>query len=181
MEELLREFLPHAPQLGLYLAPDIPDTKLRAALSSFGEVLKEAPLALYDATRFGTGRSGALFGPAHFCFQNLIEAPQRVAYTDLIRIEPKKSLLGGRRLVLTINRARATFEHELDFSARADALPYIERFLKRALAVSSDAEAAALSGEQDDDVERAVQTLEMQQASLTDAQVARLRRLVGAA
>ena len=130
--------------------------------------------ALYDATRFGSARDGALFGPASFVFQNLVETPQRVAYVDLIRVWPDKKLLGGQKLRLAVNRARATFELEMDFAARADALPYVQRFLETALARGSDLEAARHA----DPVEEAVALLERESARLTEAQRLRLRGLV---
>ncbi len=174
LEATIQEFIPHAPQHGLYVEPDIPANKLRAAMGSYGEPLGgERVLALYDATRFGTGKSGALFTATAFCFQNLVETPQRVAYTDLIRVSAKKTLLGGRRLVLVINRARATFEFELDFDARAEALPYVERFLQHAIARSADEEA----GQTHDPLEEAISKLEAETDRLSEAQRERLRAL----
>lgn len=184
VETLVRERLPHAPQMGLYVAPDIPEAKLRAARSAYGSGLDEPALALYDATRFGTGRSGALFGAHRFCFQNLIETPQHVAYTDLVGIDTRKSLLGGRRLVLVINRARATFEHEMDFSARAEALPYVEAFLREALVhplAASPARRETGASAPAAGADEAIALLEQQAAVLTPEQRRRLERLLGRA
>ena len=175
MEAVLRELIPHAPQFGLYVAPDIPDGLLRAARKAFGDGFDEEIVALYDATRFGSAKDGALFGAASFVFQNLVETPQRVAYTDLIRVWPDKKLLGGQKLRLAVNRARATFELEMDFAARADALPYVQRFLETAIARSSDLEASRIA----DPVEDAVTLLEQRAGEMTDAQRARLRAILG--
>ena len=140
VEALVRQYLPHAPQLGLYVQPGIPGHLLRAAEDAFGAVLREPALALYDATRFGSAKDGALFGPTAFCFQNLVEAPQRIAYTELIRVWPEKKLLSGNALHLEVNRARALFSLKMDFAARADALPYVQRFFEAAIAESTEAE-----------------------------------------
>ena len=173
MEALLQELIPHAPHLGLYVAPAIPEGLERAARKAYGDGFAEATVALYDATRFGSGKSGALFGAHQFIFQNLVETPQQVAYSDLIRVGAEKTLLGGRKLKLSVNRARATFELEMDFSARTEALSYVQRFLETAIARGSDLEAAGAS----DPVERALSLLEQNAGRLTEAQRARLEAL----
>ena len=54
--DLIRERLPHAPQMGLYVTPDLPEKKVRAALSDYATAVEAAEvLALYDATLTGTG------------------------------------------------------------------------------------------------------------------------------
>ncbi len=174
MEALLQELLPHAPHLGLYVAPAIPEGLERAARKSYGDGFGEKVVALYDATRFGSAKSGALFGPRQFIFQNLVETPQQVAYADLIRIGSEKTLLGGRKLKLSVNRARATFELEMDFSARADALPYVQRFLETAIARGSDLEVMGSA----DPLDEAIAALERAAERLTDEQRTRLEKLL---
>ena len=54
--DLVRTYLPHAPGLGLWLAPEIPARKLQGALGDYARgVAPEDVLALYDATVFGSG------------------------------------------------------------------------------------------------------------------------------
>lgn len=54
IEALIRERMPHAPQMGLYVAPDLPDKKVRNALSDYAADVKQGEvLALYDATLRG--------------------------------------------------------------------------------------------------------------------------------
>ncbi len=184
MESTVRQYLPHAPQMGLYVAPGIPPKLLAAARKAFGGALGEDALALYDATRLGTARDGALFGATAFCFQNLIEAPQRVAYTSLIRVWPEKKLLSGASLHMEVNRARALFTLQMDFSARGDALPYVQRFLEAAIAHSTDRELEVEeTGEApaDASADAALDLLEKAAGAgtLTAAQQARLRLLAG--
>lgn len=177
MEALLRELLPHAPHLGLYVAPHLPADKVEAARRAYGSGFDEEVVALYDATRFGTAKDGALFGPRSFVIHNLIETPQRVAYVDLIRVWSEKKLLGGAKLRLQVNRAKATFELEMDFSARKEALPYVQRLLETIQARSVDQEVAAAA----DPVDDALDVLERESGRLSAAQRQRLKRLSGEA
>lgn len=135
MEELVRELIPHAPQWGLFVAPSIPADRLRGALTDYAhEVAPHEVLALYDATWMGTGRDGAVFLRDRFVFQNFdLEPTQTVRYEDLVGVELKRRLLGGRRIALQINRGRATFTLALDFSGKPQAAPYIARFLQEAM------------------------------------------------
>lgn len=135
MEALVRELLPHAPHMGLYVSPNVPEDKLRAALGDFASGWAPGDvLALYDATLLGGAKDGALFGAERFVFQNNdLEKPQVVRYVDVVRVEGKRKLLGGRKVVLDVNRGRSTFQVSMDFSGKPEAAEYVERFLKEAM------------------------------------------------
>ena len=47
MDALLRDYLPTAPDLGLYVAPDLPAAKLRAALPDYASLLPGATMPRY--------------------------------------------------------------------------------------------------------------------------------------
>ena len=139
MEALLREYLPHAPNLGLYVAPEIPKPKLSAALGDYAAKVQAGEvLALYDATRLGSGKDGALFLADRFVFQNNnLQTPQTVRYDDIVRVEAKRLLLGGRKVEVDINRGRATVTEALDFSGQPGAAEFVERFLREAMLASA--------------------------------------------
>lgn len=146
MKDLIQELIPHAPQMGLYVAPHIPADKRRNAIEDYGEGLaSEEVLALFDATLRGNAKDGALFAVDRFVFQNTdLEAPQTVRYRDLVGITEKRRLLGGRKVVLDVNRGRATFQLTLDFSGAAEAAGYVSRFLETAMHRSAEADMADL-------------------------------------
>lgn len=135
MKELIQELIPHAPQLGLYVAPQLPADKRRNALSDYGDAMTaEEVVALYDATLTGNAKDGALFAADRFIFQNTdLEAAQTVRYRDLVGVTSKRRLLGGRKVVLDVNRGRATFELTMDFSGSTEAAEYVVRFLTEAM------------------------------------------------
>lgn len=136
MEALLRELVPTAPDLGLYVSPDIPAPKLAAAIHDYAPTVEPAAvLALYDATRLGSAKDGALFLADHFVFQNNdLQAPRTVRYEDMVGVRSKKRLLGGREIEIDLNRGgRATITETLDFSAHAEGAAYVERFLHEAM------------------------------------------------
>ena len=135
MRTLIAELLPHAPRLGLHLAPEIPPDKLRTAIRDYArDVAPEDVLALYDATRLGSAKDGALFLADRFVFQNhALQDALSVRYEDVVRVEEKRQLLGGRRVEIDVNRGRATVAEALDFSAHADAAEYVARLLKEAM------------------------------------------------
>ena len=135
MRDLIRDLIPHAPELGLYVAPDIPADRLRNALRDYApDVAAEDVVALYDATLLRNAKDGAVFTNDRFVFQNNdLEAPQTVKYSDIISIEAAKKLLGGRRIQLGVNRGRATLELTIDFSGRPAAARYISEFLSDAM------------------------------------------------
>lgn len=139
MTDLLREYLPTAPDLGLYVVPDIPRAKLQAALGDYAREVDAADvLALYDATRLGSAKDGAVFLADRLVFQNNDLQPARVIrYADIVGVRSKRKLLGGRAVEIDLNRARATVTETLDFSGQPGAAEYVERFLQQALAIGA--------------------------------------------
>ena len=135
MTDLIREYLPTSPDDGLYVVPDIPEKKLRAAVRDYGEgVLPADVAALYDATRLGSAKDGALFLADRLVFQNTnLQAPRTVRYADIVRVERNKKLFGGVAVEMDVNEGRATVTHTLDFSGRPGAAEYVERFLDQAV------------------------------------------------
>lgn len=135
MEAKVRELIPHAPQLGLYLEPEIPSRKLERALKSYGEgVPRDDVVALYDATRLGTGGDGALFTSDRLAFQNNnLQARQVIAYRDIVGVRTRRRLLGGRYIEIDVNRGRATIPLRIDFSAKPDAAEFVSRLLHEAV------------------------------------------------
>lgn len=142
MRNLVQELIPNAPKMGLYTRPDIPSDKLRNALSDYAKsVHQEEVLALYDATLLGNAKDGAVFTADRLVFQNNnLEPAQTVRYEDIIHVDTRRKLLGGRQINLDVNRGRATVTLTLDFSAKAAAAEYVARFLQEALHRSVAAE-----------------------------------------
>ena len=138
MDTLLREYIPHAPSLGLYVAPEIPKAKLRAARHDYATgVQRDEVLALYDATRLGSGKDGALFLVDRLVFQNNnLQTPRTIRYDDIVRVDAKRKLLGGRKVEIDVNQGRATVTESIDFSGRPGAAEYVERFLREAMLAS---------------------------------------------
>jgi hypothetical protein len=67
-------------------------------------------------------------------FQNNdLEPAQTVRYEDVIHVDTRRKLLGGRKLDIDVNRGRATVTLTLDFSGKPDAAEYVARFLQEAL------------------------------------------------
>ena len=147
METLLRDRLPHAPQMGLFVAPNVPSARLDNARSDYaGEVGRDEVLALYDATLSGTGGDGAVFTGDRFVFQNNnLQATQTVRYADLVGVEVQSRWLGlgGKVVALTVNRGRATFELSMDFSGASEAASYVADFLDAAMVADIDFKPAA--------------------------------------
>ncbi|MGB3541364.1 hypothetical protein [Rubrivirga sp.] len=137
IDDLVREYLPTAPDLGLYVMPDVPASKLQAALSDYAPgVNPDDVLALYDATRLGSAKDGAVFLADKLVFQNNDLQPSRtIRYADIVGVASKRKLLGGRAVEIDLNRARATVTETLDFSGQPGAAEYVERFLQQVLAV----------------------------------------------
>ncbi len=135
MKDLVRELIPHAPQMGLYVVPDVPADKRRNALQDYAdEMTSDEVFALYDATLMGNAKDGALFAADRFVFQNSdLESAQTVRYRDLVGVTVKRRLLGGRKVQLDINRGRATFQLTMDFSGSTEAAEYVARFLEEAM------------------------------------------------
>lgn len=144
MKDLIQELIPHAPQMGLYVAPNVPDDRRRNALSDYGDEMRsDEVVALYDATLTGNAKDGALFAADRLVFQNTdLEAAQTVRYRDLVGINVKRRLLGGRKVVLDVNRGRATFQLTIDFSGSAEAAGHVARFLEEAMHRSARADMA---------------------------------------
>lgn len=147
MTDLIREYLPTAPDLGLYVAPDLPAGKLRAALADYApDVEPDDVVALYDATRLGTAKDGAVFLRDRLVFQNnALQPPRAIRYEDVVGVRGKRKLLGGREVLVDLNRGRATVTETLDFAARGEAAEHVERLLKEILARGVRPEAQASS------------------------------------
>lgn len=141
MESLIHEYLPQAPQHGLYRVPAIPEDKLRAALRDYApEIEPGSVLALYDATRLGSAKDGAVFLADRLVYQNNDLTPaQTIRYEDIVRVSEKRLFLGGRKVELDVNQGRATTTHALDFSGRTEAAEYVARFLQEAMLTSARA------------------------------------------
>jgi len=135
MQTLIRELIPHAPQMRLYVAPNIPENKLQNALGDYAPSLTPGDvLALFDATLMGSAKDGILFTADGIRFQNNpMEAAQEVRYTDIVEVKTKRKLVGGQKVHLLVNRGRATMELQLDCSVKPEAAKYIARFLNEAL------------------------------------------------
>ena len=135
MKELVHTLIPHDPGLGLYVAPRIPREKVRNALRDYAEDVSESEvLALYDATRIGNAKDGAVFTADRLVFENNDFSPvQDVRYADIVGVEGKRKLMGGRSIALQVNRGRATFDVTLDFSGRPGACQYVVAFLQEAM------------------------------------------------
>ena len=135
MQELIHTLIPHDPGLGLYVAPDIPRKKVRNALRDYAEGVSESEvLALYDATWMENAKDGAVFTADRLVFQNNDFTPaQDVRYADIVGVEGKRKLMGGRSMTLQVNRGRATFDVTLDFSYRPGACQYVVAFLQEAM------------------------------------------------
>ena len=57
-------------------------------------------------------------------------------YDDIVRVDAKRKLLGGRKVEIDVNQGRATVTESIDFSGRPDAAEYVERFLREAMLAS---------------------------------------------
>lgn len=183
VEDLIRERLPHAPQLGLYVGSDLPESKVENALSDYGtDVDREDVVALYDATLTGTGGDGALFTPDRLVFQNNdFQSVQTVRYRDLVGVEATRRWwgLGGKRVALSVNRGRATFDLSLDCSGVPEAAEYIADVLHAVMLEGVEFEAESPAAETDvAAVRQALDGLRRQQ-KLTTEDFERLMELLG--
>lgn len=135
MRDLIKELIPHAPHLGLYVHPDLPPDRVRNALSDYARSMQpDEVVALYDGTLIGNAKDGAVFARDRFVFQNFkLDPVQEVRYADLIHVENKRKLLGGRKVRIDVNRGRATVTLTIDFSGKPDAADYVARFLNEAM------------------------------------------------
>ncbi len=135
MEDLIKEFIPNASGMGLYVVPQIPDEKLNNAIQDFAHGMNPSEvIALYDATLMGSAKDGALFGADRFIFQNTdLESPQIIRYEDIVRVSTKRRFLSGRKVLLDVNQGRATVTLKIDFSGKPKAAQYVTRFLHEAM------------------------------------------------
>ncbi len=142
----ITDLIPHAPQVGLFVAPSIPEDKLANALADYAKTTrKEEVLALFDATLMGSAKDGAVFTRDRLIFQNNdLQPVHEIRYEDIVQVDARRKLLGGRRLMLTVNRGKATFEIEMDFSGKPKASDYVLRFLREAM-LRTDASVGPLS------------------------------------
>lgn len=182
VEDVIRERLPHAPQLGLYVGPNLPESKLENALSDYGtDVDREDVLALYDATLTGTGGDGALFTPDRMVFQNNdFQSVQTVRYRDLVGVEVARRWwgLGGKKVDLSVNRGRATFNLSVDCSGVPEAAEYIADVLHEVMLEGVEFEAQSPAGETDVAAVRQVLGRLRRQQKLTPEDYERLMELL---
>ena len=135
MRTLIEDLLPHAPKIGLYVAPEIPPKRLRGATRDYAkDVNPKDILALYDGTFLGNGRDGVVFLEDRLVFQNSnLEPSQTVHYRDIVFVESSRSRLRGAYIEMEINRGRATFSVKLDLSKHPKSLEFIEKLLHKAM------------------------------------------------
>lgn len=123
--------------MGLFVRPNVPEARLQRALSDYASgVDGDEVVALYDATLMGTGGDGAVFTPSGVVFQNNdLQAAETIRYGDLVGVEEKNRWfgLGGKFVTLIVNRGRATFELQMDFSGAPNAASYVADFLETAM------------------------------------------------
>ena len=148
MKHLIYELIPHAPHMGLYVAPNIPADKLHNALRDYAPSMQpDEVVALYDGTLMGSAKDGAIFAADRFIFQNTdLEPAHEVRYEEVVSVEKKRGLLKGTKVHLEVNRGRATFSLKFDVSARPEALEYLSRFLHEAMLLPADPPSAPPPG-----------------------------------
>jgi len=142
MRTLIEDLLPHAPKMGLYVAPGIPEKRLRGATRDYAkDAHPEDILALYDGTFLGNGRDGAVFLEDRLIFQNSdIEPSQTVHYRDIVFVESSRSRLRGAHIGIEVNRGRATFSVKLDLSKHPESLEFIEKLLRKVMLLPEPAD-----------------------------------------
>lgn len=135
MVDLIRELIPHAPNLGLYLAPHIPPRKLKNAIRDYAPSLRPVDVvALFDGTLMGSAKDGILLTANRMVFQNSdLEAPHQVHYEEIVQVEQKKGMLKGARIAVHVNRGRATFPVELNLAAKPKAAEFVYRLLREVM------------------------------------------------
>lgn len=182
--DLVRERLPHAPQMGLYVTPNLPAEKVQRALSTYaGMVERDDILALYDATLTGTGGNGATFTAERLIFKNhLFQSVQTVRYQDLVGVETASRWLGlgGKEVRLTVNRGRATFDLTMDFSGAPEAAEYVAEVLHDVMIQGVDLDEGTRDGGTDvEAVHRALDRLRREE-KLSDGDYDRLVSVLNA-
>ncbi|MCY4158834.1 MAG: hypothetical protein OXE92_04295 [Bacteroidetes bacterium] len=142
MRTLIEDLLPHAPKIGLYVAPGIPSKRLRGATRDYAkDAHPEDILALYDGTFLGNGRDGIVFLEDRLIFQNSdLEPSQTVHYRDIVFVESSRSRLRGTHIAMEVNRGRATFSVKLDLSKHPDSLEFIEKLLSKVMLLPDSTE-----------------------------------------
>ncbi len=160
IRDLITDLIPHAPRHGLYVGTFIPADKLAAAIQDYAPgTSPNSVVALYDATLLGNARDGALFLEDRIIYENNdLQGAHTVLYRDIVGVRVKSRILGGRNLLLDVNRGRATIEETIDFSARPKAARYVQRFLSEMVTRDLNAPAEPLS--RMDQIRRRLQELE---------------------
>ena len=140
MRSLIQDLLPHAPKIGLFVAPDIPSKRLKGATRDYAkEIHPEDIIALYDGTLLGNGRDGAIFLDDRLIFQNSdLESSQTINYRDIVFLESKQSRIRGTHIEMEINRGRATFSVKLNLTKHPQSLEYIETLLQKLMLVPEE-------------------------------------------
>ena len=135
MRDLIEQYIPHAPPIGLYRHPDIPGDKLENALGDYAHTVRSNEVvALYDATIFGSAKDGAVMTTDRIVFQNTdLQPAQEMNYDDIVNVASKKRFFGGSKVVVDLNAGHATVTHTIDFSGKGDAAQYVARFLHEAM------------------------------------------------
>lgn len=137
MHDVLQEYIPHAPNIGLHVAPNIPARLVENAISDYApEIDREEVIALYDATLMGSAKDGALFLDDRCVVQNHdLEAAQLIRYDDIVGVEVERRFFGfgGARVSVDVNQGRATVTHTIDFSGQKRAAPYVARALQEVM------------------------------------------------
>ncbi|MCY4224203.1 MAG: hypothetical protein OXF06_05145 [Bacteroidetes bacterium] len=133
MRSLIQDLLPHAPKIGLFVTPDIPQKRLKGATRDYAkDAHPEDIIALYDGTFLGNGRDGAVFLDDRLIFQNSdLEPSQTILYRDIVFIESRQSRIRGTHIEMEINRGRATFSVKLNLAKHPQSLEYIEKLLQK--------------------------------------------------
>ncbi|MEX1055290.1 MAG: hypothetical protein WED81_04640, partial [Rhodothermales bacterium] len=67
---------------------------------------------------------------------NDLDAVHDIRYGDIVHVEVKRKLMGGRSVVIGVNRGRATFNVSIDFSGKAGAADFVATFLREAMMVA---------------------------------------------
>lgn len=135
MRDLIEQYIPHAPRLGLHRFPHIPADKLRNALDDYAHTVTENEVvALYDATIFGSAKDGAVLTEDRIVFQNTdLDPAQEMRYENIVNVTSKKRFLGGSKVMVDHNEGHATVTHTIDFSGKGEAAQYVARFLHEAM------------------------------------------------
>ncbi len=144
VKHLIRDLLPTAPELGLFVVPDIPADRLRGALDDYATAMQaDEVLALYDATFKANGKDGAVFAVDRLIFQNHDWAEvQEIRYENIVQVSTRKKFIGGRKVYVEANPGRATVTFVIDFSGKPQAADYVARFLQEVMIVTMESDSA---------------------------------------